>query len=186
MSEAATSAGRFETLAEAEALLSERDAAIGAIQAAFEAEHTVADDLRSALKVAIAEADRQRATAASARSEADAASEKLRRALSGGGMPAGDAAELIGHELANAKLEVASLTERLVAAESHARAARVAQHIESREAMDAAAHCRQSVKELVSLHTAFDGIVAGMEEASGTGGAVAGTDGPLTTASVTT
>lgn len=188
------------TLAEALDLLRERDVTIRQLQSAtassglatpdfaeaLEAsrreladERTAANELRAALAEAIAEAERHRAAAAAARSAADEAVLALRAAgdvVGSGGMSSRETAELVGMELSKAKLEVVSLTEQLAAVESQLRSARVAQHIEARDTVGAASLCRQSVKEIVSLHQALDAIVADMEDATGADGAAAGAD----------
>lgn len=158
--------------------------ALEASRKEFMDERSTANELRAVLAEAIAEAERQTAAAAAARFAADEAVLALRAArdvVGSGGMASRETGELVGMELSKAKLEVVTLTEELAAAESQQRSARFAQHVEARETLGAAALCRQSVKEIVSLHRALDAIVAGMEDATRADGAaasaIAGADG---------
>jgi chromosome segregation ATPase len=139
-------------------------------------ERSAANEMRAALAEAIAEAERQRAAAAAARLAADDAVQALcaaRDAVASGDTSSRETAALVGMELSKAKLQVVTLTEQLADVEAQLGAARVAQHIEARDTMGAASLCRQSVKEIVSLHRALDAIVAAMEDATGLNGAAA-------------
>jgi hypothetical protein len=139
-------------------------------------ERAAATELRSAVAEAIAEAARQKAAAVAARAAADEAVLALRASrdvVGFSGMPSRETAELVGMELSKAKLEVVTLTGQLAAAESQLSSSRVAQHIEARDTLSAASLCRQSVKEIVSLHRALDAIVACMEDDTRADGAAA-------------
>ena len=160
--DALTAAAEARSAAEARAATAEARAA--AAEAELAQLKSTCESRLSSMRSAVAAAEQERAEAVAA------AQQKHDDARVAGAGATGRAAELnneLSAELATAKLQVASLSDELRGARSTAedaeREVRRLRILAGRESTQAAAHCRQSVKELVALHQRLDACVDGME-----------------------